>query len=164
MRKHLISAIAALALLLTVMLPAAAVAPGISNAALRQFRAGYIQDGKAYVYLQLEQNQLANIQLQLKVNETVIEQQSSGFIKEGDKSVHYLLLVDCSSTVRSYKEQISLFACGVLEQTIAGGGAAVGAQGADPRRGGLDRGLYRHQPALAAQPRGLLLGRGAGAG
>lgn len=124
MRKHLISAIAALALLLTAMLPAAAVAPGMSNAALRQFRAGYIQDGKAYVYLQLEQNQLANIQLQLKVNETVIEQQSSGFIKEGDKPVHYLLLVDCSSTVRSYKEQISLFACGVLEQTIAGGGAA----------------------------------------
>ena len=124
MRKHLISAIAALALLLTAMLPAAAVAPGMSNAALRQFRAGYIQDGKAYVYLQLEPNQLANIQLQLKVNETVIEQQSSGFIKEGDKPVHYLLLVDSSSTVRSYKEQLSLFACGVLEQTIAGGGAA----------------------------------------
>jgi len=125
MKKHLISAMMALALLLTMMLPAAATSPSISNATLRQFRAGYVQDGKVYVYLQLEQNQLGIIQLQLKMNETVVQQQSCGYVREGDKPIHYLLLVDCSSTVRSYKEEITSFAYNVLKETLAGGGAAA---------------------------------------
>lgn len=124
MKKHLMSALVAIVVLFTMGLPVSAINPSINSAASRQFRAGFVQDNKAYVYLQLEQNQLADVDLQLKVNESVIPQLRSGYIREGDKPVHYLLLVDCSSTVRAYKEEIALFAYDLLEETTSGGGAA----------------------------------------
>lgn len=125
MKKHLTAALAALTLLLAWVLPAAAASPGLSNTAQRQFRAGFVQDSRAYLYLQMEENQLAEIGLGLKVQDTVLSQQSSGFIREGSRPVHYLLLVDCSSTVRNDREEIALFGSSLLQQTLSGGGTAI---------------------------------------
>lgn len=123
MKKRLILAFAALAMALTLVLPASA--SGVGSASARQFRAGLIQFDTAYVYIQLGQNQLTDVELQLKVNEAVIPQLSSGYVREGDKPVHYMLLVDCSGTVRDYKEDITAFACSLFEETVSGGASAA---------------------------------------
>lgn len=124
MKKCLIAMVTTL-LLFGQVFCVSALEPAPQTVAKRQFRAGFVQDDKAYVYLEMEQTPETAVSLQLKINATNVPQRSGGYLREGGRPVHYLLLVDCSGTVREYRAQIATFVDHVLQETLQGGGTAT---------------------------------------
>lgn len=108
MKRTLAAASVLTALLLSLLLP-------VSAAVDRwQIASAYCQSDTLYTYVQIPEGQ-ENMEVSLKVGQSLNgAKEQPELVADGDTTVHYLLLIDLSTSMAGYRSQVQAFAQGLL--------------------------------------------------
>lgn len=112
MKHKFISWMALLMGLTQILCPALAVEP---HAPTVKVCSGYWDDGTLYAFTQFADEDLESQKASLLVNNAMIDESSPQSLAEAGATIHYMLLIDTSSSMSNYRYRISYLARAIFD-------------------------------------------------